>query len=340
MNIPTPGSSPLIPNRPGRTVSPAAAVCCLLLLVLAGSGCQPRLSTARLQTFSEATHTTAEGMEATFLAVNQEYRNTQVSKKVLDYNPKKGFNPTDIEPFLDEDEIQARLQVLDALKAYASAMLALKGDDQLDEFDEQTRKLGAALQGFTTEDGEHFLSETMGAEAHLNVITTAVNSIGRAIIERKRDQGLREIITDMSPHVDRICDLLILDIGPKYGPGLRAQMSNQFNQQITNLNQYISDNYPKGRRKRFRVLELRGELYRLVNLWEQKEQADRSMISMVDALENLKLANQQLPLAMDQDASRLNALSRAMGVEAERARRFFRSLSADSDEGGMMYPRQ
>lgn len=102
-------------------------------------------------------------------------------------------------------KILTRFKVLDVLKAYAAALGEIMANYPLDEFGEQTKKLVGVLKRFTKDDDEYFFEYvTRRTEADIDVLITAVNSIGRAIINHKQDQEMREIIAELNPHVDQL----------------------------------------------------------------------------------------------------------------------------------------
>ena len=58
----------------------------------------------------------------------------------------KGFRPDSLSPFFDEQDLKIKQQVLDELCLYSGKLSELAGNQQLDEFDSETRNLGSYLQ--------------------------------------------------------------------------------------------------------------------------------------------------------------------------------------------------
>lgn len=300
-----------------KGIMPSLLSVALLLLV----SCQS-VAQKRIVAFAEATNEATTNVEESFNAVENNYFNTQVLKLIANYDPNKGFNVREIKPFLDPDDLEKRKTALEAVSTYAKMLGEIMSDDKLKEFDDSTKSFGEELKNFNDSDTRKALSKVSVPVSDIDAFTTSVNTIGRWLIEYKREKEVKQVVILMNPHVEKICDLLFLDIGPAKGPGLREQLSRQYETQMQDMNSYISKNYEK-----LSVLELREELNKLAQMPIQQKKADLALSAAGQSLVKLKEAHRKLSKAFDPEAPDLEALIRQLSTESKRAKNYYDALN-------------
>src|SRR5205809_2907479 len=219
----------------------AWAFCILAFAV----GCISPAIHKNVPAFANAVTLATENTKSAFDVVEQQYENVQAERIVVNYD-KQGFNPNMVKRFLDPEDLEVRLALLDALQQYASTLSDVSGDKQLDQFDDKTRALGSSLQALTGTAAFQKLvtSSAMGA----NVATAAVNALGRWFIERKRQQKLPQLIGEMQEPVRKTAELLQADIGSAPdenghgGHGLRDQLWNEYTEAMMQQAAFVDQN--------------------------------------------------------------------------------------------------
>ena len=290
----------------------------LLLLV----GCPSAAPQKRIVAFAEATNEATTNVAGSFNAVENGYFNAEVLRLIASYDPNKGFDIRRIQPFLDPEDLEKRMKALEAVSTYAKMLGEIMSDEKLKEFDKATKSFGEELKSFNDGDTKKALSKAKVPDSDIALFTTAVNTIGRWFIEYKREKEVKEIVNLMNPHVEKICDLLSLDIGPAKGPGLRQQLSMQYENQMKYMDSIISSSY-----KKLSALELREELIKLAQMPIQQRKADLTMAAAGQSLIKLKEAHRKLSKAFDKEAPDLEALIRQLSAEAKRAKDYNDALN-------------
>src|SRR2546423_9953922 len=99
----------------------------LLLALLLLSGCVHRPLKSPIAAFSSAASSAASDSIGAFDAVERGYKQTQINALVLNYDTQ-GFHPEATQPFMSEEDRNARVLLLKALQRYAETLSALIGD--------------------------------------------------------------------------------------------------------------------------------------------------------------------------------------------------------------------
>ena len=204
---------------------------------------------------------------------------------------------------------------------YLVTISACTSDSRLKEFDGATKELGDSLTKFSASEGAQALSKGALPTSAPAALATAVNAIGRWLIEYKREKALKAVIPEMNEHVASICTLLRQDIGELEAPGMRNQLYNQFEQEITTRNQWISQNYGE-----LDPIERRQELTRLAQLPIEQEQADAALAAVRRTLVQLEKTHAKLGQAFDENDVAIDAMIRRLATEAKRVKGFYESI--------------
>ncbi|MFZ2654884.1 MAG: hypothetical protein WAX69_08195, partial [Victivallales bacterium] len=174
--------------------------CLMLLLALLLSSCSAILQPipqSSLSEFSSAVSVTAENNMAAYSEIEKVHQEIELMKTVAEFD-SKGFKPEEMKPFFDNQALKVRRQVLDGLCLYAEKLSAIAGEKQFEEFDAETKELGGSLQDLN--GGllkSSFFRNYPIESSHVQIFTTAVNAIGKWIIECKKDKTVRESLVGM-----------------------------------------------------------------------------------------------------------------------------------------------
>jgi len=98
--------------------------------------------------FADAVTLATENSKGAFQVVDQKYVEIEADTLVVDYE-KTGFDPRRIRHLLTADELQVRVDLLNALQQYAKTLSQVSSDSKLQEFDDQTKAFGKNLQDLT-----------------------------------------------------------------------------------------------------------------------------------------------------------------------------------------------
>ena len=166
-------------------------------------------------------------------------------KAVEDFGPT--YNPRNIQPLLSDQDIKARLALLEALQCYVSTLVQITHNQDSPALDAAAKSLGNSLAGLGNDlapafesafnlPGQASTSTTTSTSSTTagvttttsstataiaagpitsdmqNGLSTAVKALGLYLISRKIKADLPEIVLKMDPTVQAICDLLVKDL--------------------------------------------------------------------------------------------------------------------------------
>ncbi len=247
----------------------------------------------------------------------------QVSTLVLDFD-RKGFHRETIKPFLPPEDLAARQTVLAGLQSYADSLVSVSSDATFAPVDSAAQALSGHLQTLGSSavlqriaPGDHSTA-AMGA-------ATAVDLLGKILIDRKRRRDLPHILHEMQPVLDTLCPLLQQDIGapphsPGGGHGLRDQLWNQYDNLIANQTDYIAS------AKSMSTSERASEIARLPALVQQQQAADAALATTQSSLHDLAETHRAL-LQPQPNAAFLDRL-RLLASDGQQIADFYNSLSS------------
>lgn len=293
-----------------------------LAVIFSLSACATSAITKDIQAFSQGVTTTTSNTTAAFEMVDKNYYQLQVAKLVDAYD-KAGFKPGTVMRFLPAEELEIRVQALQALNTYASKLSDIISDKTLTEFDTQTKAFGEELLKVKQNKAmEKFLPN----DNDIKIFTAAVDAFGRWFIEYKRQKGLKDIVKDMNDPVQNICKLLVADIGAlpvkeKGGHGLRNQLHNQYDILIIEQDQFIQNN--KGK---LDPRVKRDEIVRLPELVREQETADATLAATQKAVSKLAETHAELVRSFDSPSPKLKDLIIQLEDEGKRIGQFYKSI--------------
>ncbi len=302
----------------------ATSLFALCVLITTLGGCISPTVHKSVPQFAAAVTLTTENSKEAFQVVDLKYVDVEALRLVVNYD-KSGFDPSKIHHLLSPDDLQVRLDLLDALQQYASTLADVSGDSKLQEFDGQTKAFGTSLQKLTSDPS--FQKLVSSTKTDLNIATTAVDALGRWFIERKRQKELPSLIGQMQGPVKATSDLLRADIGNrpgedgKGGNGLRAQLWNEYMQGMVQQSAFIDQN-----RDRLDPSAKSMEIRKLYQLVDERNRADDALRQTAESMSKLVTAHQEVLRAV-QGKTDLHADISALISEGQRIKTFYESLS-------------
>jgi hypothetical protein len=210
-----------------------------MALLIAGCSVSPLVKNAS----KFATEATAASKDATnaYQLVEQEHYNAEVERLVTEFGTAK-FDLNSIQPFMQPDEMEARTKLIKGLSAYAETLAVVAGDQPLSDMDTQAEAVGKSLKDLSTSDAlAAMVKKAQINTTELNTVTTAVDALGRAIINHKRSSELPALLKEAKTPIATICALLQADIGDPEKSGLRNQLKNDYQTEITKQEKFIKN---------------------------------------------------------------------------------------------------
>ena len=246
------------------------------------TGCSISPMSKRTAAFSTAAVATTQKTTKAYQVVEQSYHDSQIASLVDAYD-QAGFHPEQIQPFVSAEDMKVRTRVLEGLTKYAETLAEISSDQPLKSLDVQAAAFGKSLQTLSRNDEIKPLAKSAHiSDTELNAVTTAVDALGRALIENRRRKDLPEVLRQMKQPVNQICELLEKDIGDPEKSGLRNELKNNYQTLIRKQEQFIHHN-----ERQMSAQEKRQEIQRLPQLVSEAKAADESLAATQQALAQL-----------------------------------------------------
>jgi hypothetical protein len=272
-------------------------LCALALTMSMGvlaSGCLSPYA-KHAQAFSAATNTVIDSSEDAYRGANKLRVDEQVAAAVYDYDKNPAWSPyKDFKPLLTPEQLDARIKVLDGLKAYAASLVELTGKPAGAEeaaLEDAAQGIGDNLlslnQNIATSFSTAIPNAPVMSTSQANAVSTAVLALADYLRARKVKGSLPKVTQDMNPHIEALCKLLDNDIQI-----LRRQADVDYQTLATNLDQSIrhegTSNSPYERRQ---------EVGSLIQIAQQQKANDELLEKLQNALRSLALTHQALAAA-------------------------------------------
>jgi hypothetical protein len=268
------------------------AVVATLTLSFLATGCSLTPLAKHTAAFSTAATLVINSSEDAYRGANQLRQNEQVAAAVSDYDKNPKWSPyTDTKPLLTTVQLNARITVLDGLKAYAASLVQITGSQSSKDLDTAAAGVGSNLKSLSSTAATDLKSSVpnapvMSAE-EANGVSTAVRALGDYLIARKVKGSLPKVTQDMNPNVKTLCELLDSDIVV-----LRRQADVDYQTLITDQDQFIR--HPD---TPLDPVEHRNEIGKLITLAAQQKANDDLLAKLQVALHTLELTHQALAAA-------------------------------------------
>lgn len=267
---------------------PCGAALSVLLLV---SGCSITPLSQRATDFSTAATSATLKVQDAYQLIEQSYIDAQMAGIVNNFDTK-GFSSSQIQPFMPNAAMQARAQMIAGLQQYATLLAEVSGNSPVTALDTQSEAVGRSLQALSASTG--LSSVAKNANTDMGIASTAVDALGRMLIEHKTAKELPGILTQMQAPIDDICQLLEDDIGTPEGGGLRNQLKIDYDSLIAEQRTYIYANEAK-----MTPDERRTEIEKLPQLVATEQQDDATLTQTQAALKALAATNDALAETKD-----------------------------------------
>ncbi len=260
---------------------------CVALCVLSlASGCALSPLAKRASAFSGAASAATIQVKNGYQVVEQSYYDVQVANLEKTFDTQ-GFEPANIQPFLPDNDMKVRTQLLDGLGQYATLLAAVTGNEAVAALDKQSESVGKNLQSLSKDSGVSTLAKNSTVAA--GVAAAAIDALGRMLMERKTAKELPSILDSMKTPVDQICQLLEDDIGDPQTGGLRNQLKIDYDQLIKDQVAWIYAN-----EKSMSPDEKEAAIARLPQLAATEKQGDEALAQTQDALKKLATTHDAL----------------------------------------------
>jgi len=294
---------------------------CLSLMAIIGllSGCVSPQAAVQIKRFSDAVALTATNATAAFDLVETGYYEEEVTRAALNTNSLE-FNPASIRPFLDSGDIQARLNVLNVLKLYAAKLSLLAGNTSGSNLDQETTKLGKALNKVDTNLVlAAFVQKEPFTPEEINIFTTSLDAVTRWILSREEQKQAGVVIESMRQPVTDICNLLEKDLLI-----LRPQLREDYLQ--TRQNDSVGMNASW---RRLDPIERREEIRNLMDLTFAMSKGDSTLAALQSSITNLALAHASLNQVFTKHNANAISLIDQLSSEAQRIATYYNSLQTN-----------
>jgi hypothetical protein len=111
------------------------------------------------------------------------------------------------------ERLELRLDALDALSGYSSALKKIVEADVGSDIDTASLDLNTSLVGLKDTYKKASNQDSKIDDKTIALLTTAVNAIGRAIVEEKKRSAIKEIVIKADPAVQQTALMISNDLG-------------------------------------------------------------------------------------------------------------------------------
>jgi len=307
-------------------VSTLSAIGLLSVCLIAG-GCVHSSMAKHASAFSVATGTVINSSEDAYRAAIKLRHDEQISAAVYAYDKDANWSPyREVKPLLTTEQLDARIKVLDGLKAYAASLVELTGTPSAKD----TAALNTAAAGV----GSNLKSLNQGVAHDLSTaipkvpvmstetahsVSTALVAIGDYLIARKVKGSLPKITREMNPQVLTLCELLNSDIVI-----LRRQADVDYQLLVTEQDQFI-----RSKGTSLNPIQHREEVGKLLDLAAQQKANDDLLAKLQTALHTLALTHQALAaVAQGDNPESIQQKIGELEAAGQNLQTFYQSLSS------------
>jgi hypothetical protein len=214
----------------------------------------------------------------------------QVSAGVLLIQEGKPWDYDQITPLLTPEALQARVQILDALKAYTQSLTEVTGSLASPALNTAATATGTNLKSLgstiTSAPGLKTSGFSITPET-ANLVSTATLAIGEFLVSKKVNAALPAITAQMDPQVEQLCKLLNDDIVI-----LRRSSKKDYEDLERQEWTFIQSNKDK-----LNPVQLRDEVEKLPTYRKDEQSADVLLAGLHNSLVQLELTHHALAAA-------------------------------------------
>lgn len=291
----------------------------LLILGLALiSGCATAPDAGkRIEAFSSATALTTRNLRASIDAVEAAHYEKEIDNAIA-ADTWRQLSIETVRPLLDEKDVQIRVTVLKGIEAYAEKLSLIMGNAPLDSFDTASKGLGASLTKLNGTAVKEGFSKSGLSEGEIQGLTTAVNGIGRWIIEARRAKSARAAITEMEPNIKAVAAALQKDFA-----WLQRQIIKDYDEALMSQKVALSK-----AENTLSLSEKRAWIQHLGAFLREGKEASDAMKAAGDAVKQLADTHTQLADAFKKNSPALDESIKSLWDEGQRIGAFYQSLKS------------
>ena len=192
----------------------AARVATVAALAIAATGCGT-VSLSQVKQFGDATSALSDNARKAFDLAGT----TSVDRQLYDVagDPAKGVTTSVFEGLFGSDQraqqLALRVNLLDQLGNYASALHDLAAADVGKDIDAASKDLNGSLLGLRDTFKKAAGRDLPISDADIGIVATAVDAIGRGVAEVKKRTAIKTVITRADPAVQEASRLIATDLG-------------------------------------------------------------------------------------------------------------------------------
>ena len=293
-----------------------------IMFVMSGLMCGCALSPMAKHTaaFSTATNEVVDSSKDAYRAANRLRQEEQVSAAVYAYDKNPAWNPeNDAKPLLTVDQLNARITVLDGLKAYAASLVEITGAKSSKDRDKAAGGVGSNLKSLSSTASTSLANASASAmsASESNGVSTAVHALADYLSREKEKGSLARVTLEMNPVIKTLCDLLDSDLVT-----LRRQADVDYEALLQDEDQFIR--HPSSP---LSPVEHRTEVGKLITLAAQKKANDELLSKLQIALHTLETTHQALTdAAQGQDHESIRQKIADLQAAGENLASFYNSL--------------
>jgi len=287
------GTKTLYPRLPRVAMRVATAA----VLVLAATGCGS-VSLSQVKQFGLSTSALGDSARKAFDLAGT----TSVDRQLYDVagDPAKGVTTGVFEGLFGADEraqqLALRLNVLDQLGNYASALQQLAAADYGKDIDAAAKDLNGSLVGLRNTFQKAAGRNLPISDADIGIVATAVDAIGRGVVEAKRRSAIKTVITRADPAIQEASRLIATDLGAS------SELAGYVTAAIANSRGSIQQAYNLERGRPVSTFESRyAMLVRARQLYEAERAAPAFFGAVSDGAKTVGQAHAALRKAVEGD---------------------------------------
>lgn len=261
-----------------------ACVCFCAVMMASGCGLSPLAK--RATAYSKAASTATLEVKSAYQLVEESYYDVEVASLQKNFDTD-GFDPAKFQPFLSEEDMKARTQLLEGLQQYATLLAAVSGNQEVTALDKQSEAVGKKVQALSKDSGLQTVAKNASMDG--GIAAAAVDALGRVLMEREMAKELPSILDSMQKPMDQICQLLEDDIGDPQTGGLRNQLKLDYDRLIKDQTAFIYAN-----EKTMSPSEKQDAIAKLPELAAAEKKGDAALAQTQEALKKLATTHDAL----------------------------------------------
>ena len=258
----------------------------LLAAMTVTAGCQSVPTDRQVSTFAEATSMVASVARATLAASN-----VAVVKRRLRERAALGGGVDDalFTPLVADDAYATRIEFLDALERYATALEELAAADRGKTMGKAVTRLAGALDAL----GKHYERITGKKEPSVRrgAVKELVTVIGGEVTEAQRRESIRRAVAILHHGLPEMLPVLRDEVGPTGIFGI-AHLNQAESEKATLMSRYNTDHQRKRLSKNPDKRLVR--LNRIREAWDRTAAVENLYAHLQEAVEQLIIAEQAL----------------------------------------------